>query len=478
MMHLTHSSGAAAVSGLCPDKGVVYKAPAAPFTGGPASLASALAAAFLPVLLLASCQPDETQTGEGDHQDEDPVIQGEYRSEIDRLTGEPQIQHAFEIIEELEPRTMEDHITITEIPAPPFGEDERAEAWLDMIREAGVDEAYRDEEGNAIGVRRGTEGDRRLVLSAHLDTVFPEGTDVTVEMRGDTLYAPGVGDDSRGLAVVLTVLRAMNRADIDTEADIWFVGTVGEEGIGDLRGVKHLFREDGPEIDAFISVDGPGDARIVNQALGSRRYRITFEGPGGHSWGSFGLANPTHALGRAMQTFDDRAANFVAEGPRTSYNVGRIGGGTSVNSIPYEAWMEVDMRSVDHGRLMEIDALFTELIRETLDEQNERRLDGEPLTVDVDLIGDRPSGEIDPQTPFVQRAMATVEHFGFDPSLARSSTDSNTPISLGVPAVTIGRGGAGGNTHSLDEWWLNEDGHIAIQRTLLLSVAEAGLAEE
>lgn len=423
------------------------------------------AASFSAALIVA------TGAGPAMAQEPDPV----YLEEMEELAAHPQVEEAFRIIEELEPRTQEDHITITEIPAPPFGEDERAEAYLEMLQEAGVDEAYRDEEGNAIAIRRGTVGDRTLVVSGHLDTVFPEGTDVTVEMRGDTLFAPGVGDDSRGLAVVLTVLRAMNRAEIETEADVWFVGTVGEEGLGDLRGVKHLFRERGPEIDAFISVDGGGDDRVVNQALGSRRYRITYEGPGGHSWGDFGMANPAHALGRAIRLLDERAAEFVAEGPRTSYNVGVIGGGASINAVPGEAWMEVDLRSVDPDRLSAIDELFLEVVEEALEEQNAARQHGPALEVDVDQVGDRPSGEIAEDEPFVQRAMASVQHFGFEPRLARASTDSNVPIALGIPAVTVGRGGAGGGAHSLDEWWMNEDGHLAIQRTLLLVVAEAGL---
>ena len=410
-------------------------------------------------------------------QEDTVAIQDQYVGEVASVADDPRVQDAFQRIEELEPWTMDNLITITEIPAPPFMEDERAEWYLEALRELGVDEAYRDEEGNVIAVREGTVGDRTLVVSGHLDTVFPEGTDVTVQFRGDTLYAPGVGDDSRGLAILLTVLRAMNEAEIHTEDDVWFVGTVGEEGLGDLRGVKHLFREGGPQIDAFISVDGGGDSRILNQALGSRRYRITFEGPGGHSWGDFGMGNPAHALGRAIELFDERASEFVADGPRTSYNVGRIGGGTSINSIPYEAWMEVDMRSIDQDRLAAIDALFVETVTEALEEQNRRSPDGPSLEVDVDLVGDRPSGEIDPDTPFVQRTLAAVAHFGFEPYLARAPTDSNVPISMGVPAVTIGRGGAGGGAHSLDEWWLNEDGHLAIQRTLLLVVTEAGLAE-
>jgi tripeptide aminopeptidase len=404
------------------------------------------------------------------------AIEAEYAEQAQRLSDEPRIRRAFEAIEALEPRTHDDLVTLTEIPAPPFAEERRALAYLEMLREAGVDTAYIDEEGNAIGIRRGVQGGPTVVLSGHLDTVFPEGTDVTVRIRGDTLYAPGVGDDTRGLIVVLTVLRGLNAAGIRTLGDVWFVGTVGEEGLGDLRGVKHLFRENGPRIDAFISIDGGGDSRVVNAGLGSRRYRATVSGPGGHSWGAFGLVNPAHALGRAIHRFDVAAAGYVAGGPRTSYNVGVIGGGTSVNSIPFEAWMEVDMRSVDADRLAGIDALFTETVRNAIAEQNAGRTRGAALEVDLDLVGDRPSGEIDPATPFVQRAIAAISRFGHDPQLQRSSTDANVPIALGIPAVTLGGGGVGGGAHSLDEWWLNVDGHRAIQRTLLLVVMEAGLA--
>jgi len=405
-------------------------------------------------------------------------IDEQYADEIAALAQDPRVEAAFQRIEELEDWTMENLITITEIPAPPFMEDERGAAYLEMLREVGVDEAYQDEVGNIIGVRRGTGGGRVLVVSAHLDTVFPEGTDVTVQFRGDTLYAPGVGDDSRGLAVVLTLLRAMNEVELQTRDDVWFVGTVGEEGLGDLRGVKHLFREGGPEIDAFISIDGSGLEGVTNAALGSRRYRVTVRGEGGHSWGAFGIGNPAHALGRAIRRFDEVAAEFVSDGPRTSYNVGRIGGGTSVNSVPFESWMEVDMRSLSQESLLELDRRFLATMEEAVAEQNERRLEGPPLILDLEQVGDRPSGEISPQDPFVQRAMATVAHFGAQPRLGRSSTDANVPISLGIPSVTIGGGGVGAGAHSLDEWWLNEDGHLAIQRTLLLILADAGMVED
>lgn len=402
-------------------------------------------------------------------------IDDQYLNEISELADNSSIKNAFDFIVSIDAKTIEDQIMLTEIPAPPFKEEKRAQKYSELLLNAGADSVWIDEVGNVLALRKGEERSHTVALNAHLDTVFPEDTDVTVKMRGDTLAAPGIGDDTRGLVVVLTVLRALEREKIRTGADLLFVGTVGEEGLGDLRGVKHLFRESGPQIDSWIAVDGGGLGRIVNKALGSHRYRVTFEGPGGHSWGSFGLANPAHALGKAIHFFSEQADTFTKEGPRTSYNVGRISGGTSVNSIPFEVSMEVDMRSVSDGSLQQIDEIFQNAVDKALIAENEKRRRGPELTVDVDMIGDRPSGEITPETPLVQRAISTGSYFGSEPGLVRSSTDSNIPISLGVPAVTIGRGGDGGNGHSLNEWWLNKDGHIAIQRALLLLVSEAGL---
>ncbi len=408
-------------------------------------------------------------------QQSESQITEKYHNEIEEIAAEASIKKAFNFIEEIDTKTTNDLIMLTEIPAPPFKEDKRAHKYSEMLREAGADSVWKDEEGNVIALRKGTEGNQTVALDAHLDTVFPEGTDVTVKTKGDTLYAPGIGDDTRGMMVVLTVLRALEQVDIQTKNDVLFVGTVGEEGLGDLRGVKNLFGDNGPGIDYWIAVDGGGLDRIINKGLGSHRYRVTFKGPGGHSWGSFGLVNPAHALGKAMHFFSQEADAFTQDGPRTSYNVGRIDGGTSVNSIPFEASMEVDMRSVSDQKLEQIDKIFQETVMKALDEENNMRRQGPELTVDIEMIGDRPSGEIDPETSLVQRAMSTSQFFGADPVLSRSSTDSNTPISKNIPAVTIGRGGDGANGHSLNEWWLNKDGHIAIQRALLLLVSQAGL---
>jgi tripeptide aminopeptidase len=346
-----------------------------------------------------------------------------------------------------------------------------------MLKEAGVDSVWIDDIGNVIGKRKGRSGKKTVVVEAHLDTVFPEGTDVKVKQKGDTLYAPGVGDDTRGLVAILTVLKGMEKANIETDADVWFVGAVGEEGLGDLRGVKHLFKTNGSKINSYIAVDGDGISEIVHRGLGSYRYRITFKGPGGHSYGAFGIVNPHSALGKAIYYFTNEADKFTRQGIKTTYSVSVIGGGTSVNAIPYESWMEIDMRSESPERLNGIDQLLQTAVQRALKEENGLKRSGPDLTVDVKKIGDRPSGKIEPTVPLVQRAMAVSKHLGAMPHLEVSSTNANTPISLGVPAVTIGSGGIGGNVHALSEWWLNDKGVLGLQNVLLVLLAEAGVAK-
>jgi acetylornithine deacetylase/succinyl-diaminopimelate desuccinylase-like protein len=424
-------------------------------------------------LTVVSLSPLAAGAGPAQAQEPDLAV----AAEVQAIASSPGVVRAMERVEALDPWGMERLVELTQIPAPPFMEEARALRYGELLREAGADSVWIDEEGNVLALRRGRRGGRTVALGGHLDTVFPEGTDVTVRVRGDTLYAPGVGDDTRGLVVVLTVLRALEEAQVETRDDLLFIGTVGEEGLGDLRGMKHLFREGADPIDAWIEVDGGGLDRLVTMGLGSVRYRVTFSGPGGHSWGAFGLANPAHALARAVREFQDAADTLTRSGPRTSYNVGVLGGGTSVNSIPFEAVMEVDMRSESPEALARIEDAFLAAMQRGLEGENELRREGPPLTLEADKIGDRPSGEVDPSAGLVQRAIAATEVFDGNPSLGRSSTNSNIPIARGVPAVTIGRGGVGGNGHAPDEWWINRDGHLAIQRALLLTVAEAGLAE-
>ncbi len=401
----------------------------------------------------------------------------DYDREMRELASRPAIQKAFQHIVELEPQTEKDLIELTEIPAPPFKEEKRGARYAEMLREAGMPEVEIDAIGNVVTRFRGTSGAETVALVAHLDTVFPEGTDVKVRREGNRLLAPGIGDDTRGLALMLAVVRALLHAEVKTRGDILFVASVGEEGLGDLRGVKHLFREGGPKIHQFIAVDGGSTDRVLNKAIGSYRYKITFKGPGGHSWGAFGLGNPAHALSRFIYYFDEEAGEFVIAGPRTSYNIGRIGGGTSVNAIPFENWAEVDMRSEDPGQLKKIDSIMKKAVERALKEQNGKKRRGDPLTVEVELLGDRPSGTVDPSTPLIQRALAATRHFGVEPQLETGSTDANVPIARGIPATTIGRGGEGEGAHALHEWWSNVDGHLGIQKALLLAVASAGVSE-
>lgn len=393
--------------------------------------------------------------------------------EVGKLLKDKSIKSAFEFIDTIENETEKDLITLTEIPAPPFKEENRAVALKNLFIEAGLEDVSIDEVGNVIAVKKGTEGGKVIALDAHLDTVFPEDTNVKVEKKGDTLIAPGIGDDTRGLSMLVAIFKAMKKADIKTKADIWFVGSVGEEGLGDLRGVKHLFRKEARKIDSWISIDGGTIGRVNNAGLGSVRYKAMFKGKGGHSWGAFGLANPHHALGFAIKEFSENAKIFTDDGAKTSFNIGRIGGGTSVNSIPFESWMEVDMRSVDSNRLKEVEAIFKESMQTALKEYNDTGVD-DMISLDLIKIGDRPSGELPLDTPLVQRAISATTLFGYEPSLTRGSTNSNIPISLGIPAITIGRGGVGGGAHSLHEWWVNDNGAEAIKLALLLTVVEAG----
>lgn len=406
-------------------------------------------------------------------------IEAKYIKEVERLAKTKQVKAAFDFIRQQKDSTTEDLITLTEVLAPPFMEDERGKVFSQMLQEAGVDSIWTDKVGNVIGLRKGTSSEPGYVgVDAHLDVVFPEGTDVTVKKVGDTLKAPGIGDDTRGLAMLISMLKAMNKAKIKTQKDILIVGTVGEEGLGDLRGMKYLFNESGLDIDSWIAIDGGSLGRISNAGLGSKRYKLTVKGPGGHSWGAFGLANPHHALGKVIDIFSKDAWDYTSgDIPRTSFNVGRIGGGTSVNSIPFESWMEVDMRAVDPMNLDEIEAIFKTSVEKAISEYNSSGV-RDQVTYELIKIGDRPSGELSPSLPLIQRSMAATQYFGATPSLGRGSTNINIPVSKGIPSVCIGRGGKGGGAHSLHEWFLNDEpGDESIQLALLITLAQAGLGK-
>jgi tripeptide aminopeptidase len=399
--------------------------------------------------------------------------------DVARVLGSASFKAAEAALDHGHDRLVSDIVTLTEIPAPPFKEDKRAAAYLAMLRDAGLSNVEHDAEGNVMGLWKGTGDGPLIAIAAHLDTVFPEGTDVHVTRNGTRLSAPGVGDDSRSLAVLLAMIRAMDAAGIHTSSDILVVGDVGEEGPGDLRGMKQLFLK-GPykdRIKMFISMDGTGAGDdIVNGAVGSKRYRVIFNGPGGHSYGAFGLVNPAFALGRAIATL---SRMVVPKAPKTTYNVGGLGGGTSVNSIPTSVWMDVDLRSEAPAELTTLDLTFCRLMQQAADQENSARSTAQGrISVDLKVIGDRPSGRTPLDSTLARTAGAAVRAMGMKPTFGFASTDANIPISLGIPAITIDSGGSGGREHSLDEW-------IDVEKTaslhgidtallLLLTVAGAG----
>jgi acetylornithine deacetylase/succinyl-diaminopimelate desuccinylase-like protein len=390
----------------------------------------------------------------------------------EKLLAHPLVTKALAAIESDAPRTLEEQKRITEIPAPPFKEKVRAEYYLKRFQDLGLKDAAIDAEGNVIALRKGTGSGPKLVVSAHLDTVFPEGTEVTVKEKDGALRAPGIGDDARGLAALLSVIQTLNAGEIKTVGDLMFVGTVGEEELGNLRGVKALFR-DHKDIDGFISIDGLGVSRIVNQSTGSHRYEMIFRGPGGHSFQEFGLPSAIHAMGRAIAKISDLQ---TPSEPKTTFTVGTVRGGTSVNAIADEARMAVDMRSNATEELLKLEARLLGLVKEAAAEEN-KRWNSDKITVEIKLIGERPAGSVSEDSPIVQatrRAVTTIAR-GARVTLAGSSTDSNMAMSLGIPAVTIGGGGEGGNWHSLNEWYKPTDAHHGPQNALLTILALAGL---
>lgn len=393
---------------------------------------------------------------------------------VGELLRSASVRRAFQFFDRRAAEITDEHARICSIPAPPFGERERAEYLAEKFRQCGLQSARLDAEGNCVALRAGARQQPLLVVSAHLDTVFPPGTDFQVRRERGRLLAPGIADDGCGLAALVALLRALESCSIKTEGSLLFVGTVGEEGEGNLRGARYLLREGewAGHVDAFISFDGPGLERITHAALGSRRYRVRMRGTGGHSWGDFGAANPVHAMGRAIARL---AAYPAPTDPRTTFNVGRIEGGASVNVIPREAAMDVDLRSASSEELLRLDAFFRRAVREAADDENAGRRAGDPpLELDMKLIGDRPSGETPVDTPLVRITEEATRAFGFRPRLDRSSTDSNIAISLGIPAVTLGTGGTSGNSHTLDEWFDPRGRETGLKRALLVMLGLIG----
>jgi len=387
-----------------------------------------------------------------------------------RLMQTPEVKAALDAAKRNEPRFIDEQIRICEIPAPPFKEEARGQELERLFKQLELENVHIDKAGNVIGTRPGAAAHPNLVFSAHLDTVFPEGTDVKVKREGTLLKGPGIGDDCRGLVVMLGVIRALKEGSVKTPGTITFVADTGEEGLGDLRGTKNLFNDSlKGQIDKFISVDGTG-LSVTNIGVGSYRYRVTFKGPGGHSFGAFGMANPIQAMGRAIAKID---AFEVPTNPKTTFNVGRVGGGTSVNAIPFEGWMEVDMRSSDKASLEAVNTKFKAAVKDAVDEENRRWNNRGPVTGSAELVGLRPAGSTPPDSPIIQTTVAASKLFGFDGRLREGSTDSNVPMNLDIPAVTIGGGGIGTGAHALNEAFDTKDSYLGTQRALLLAVALA-----
>lgn len=371
------------------------------------------------------------------------------------------VQAALDLLKTDNAWTLEQQETICEIPAPPFMEAERGVEYRKRLEALGLRNVRVDSVGNVIAERPGTGQGPTVVLAGHLDTVFPEGTDVTVKHENGRMSAPGISDDCRGLASVLAVARAMQKAGVQTTGTVYFVGDVGEEGAGNLRGMRYLFgKELAGKVDYFISIDGSG-LGLTTRAVGSHRYEVTYRGPGGHSYGAFGIPNPIHAMGRAVARIADLQ---VPSSPKTTFSVGMVSGGTSVNSIPFSATIQIDMRSEAPASLNALDSQVQTILHEALAEENARwtgqRAARAQLTMEIDTIGIRPANSAQTaSSPIVMAATSAAKALGFTARGGASSTDSNIPLSLGIPAITISGGGHGGGSHSLGEWY--EDGDSA-----------------
>lgn len=390
------------------------------------------------------------------------------------LWDAPALAGARASLERNDDATIASQVEVSEIAAPTGEEGERA-AWIESkLRALGLSDVRCDAAGNVLGTRAGTEPEAPVVICAHLDTVFPRTVPLRVQRDGKRLVGPGIGDNGRGLAAMLALAGAIDGTGLRTRAPVVFAATTGEEGAGDLCGAKELFANEMSHAAAAIALDGAGDERIVHRALGSRRFRIQFSGAGGHSWTAFGVPNAVHA---ASLTGALLARATLPQLPRTTLSVGRIGGGISVNSIPDEAWLEIDLRSTSEIAL----ATFEEEIRAAataaLHEENLRGMRGAPpLTLAITVIGERPSGETDRSLPLVTAAIEATHLIGRDADLATASTDANVPISRGIPAIAIGAGGRGGEAHTMAEWFENSAGHLGVARALAVVVASAGLA--
>lgn len=398
-------------------------------------------------------------------------ISNDVKETFERLQSSTAIKTGLAFIEEDHHRTLDEQKEICAIPAPTFQEQTRANDYLKRFQELGLDEVLRDDIGNVLGLIRGGGDGPKLVVAAHLDTVFPEGTDTQVIERDGRFYAPGIADDTRGLAEVLGIIRAIKRSAVEPLGDILFCGNVGEEGLGDLMGTKQLF-SDHRDIDGFISIDGTGVSSITYLATGSHRYKISYKGPGGHSYGDFGLPSAIHASGRAIARIADLQP---PADPKTTFTVGTVHGGTSVNAIAEKTELLIDIRSNRETELLQLEAQILDIIKMSVDAENSR-WKSDQLTVDIELLGNRPAGIQSAQEPIVQAAYAAGNMLDIQSRLSSpGSTDANIPISQGIPAIAIGRGGRSGEIHTEREWFDPENAFWGPQKTFLTILALVGV---
>lgn len=404
-----------------------------------------------------------------------PPVQPKAQQAAEALKAHPVVQECLQALKRDEKLTVADQIAITEVEAPPFHEEVRGKDMMRRFRELGLTDVTMDAEGNVIAVRPGVGNGPRLVLAAHQDTVFPAGTDVKVREVDGILHAPGISDDARGLAVILQVLRTMQEYKIETVGDLCFVATVGEEGNGDLRGSKYLFHKSGMKIDGFVSVDGVNIGRLLYAATGSKRYRIHFDGPGGHSWKNYG--NPSAI--QAMCRVGAKIADVVPPAdPRSTFTCGTVVGGTTVNSIAAHAEMELDMRSGGAKELDELEAMILPLVEAGCREENERwgATGDNMVKVRLEPIGHRPGGQQSHDCSVLQAARASMDACGIElKSYDMASTDHNIAINCGIPATTIGGGGAEGNNHNVKEWYDPKDSYLGSQLAFFTSLSLLGL---
>jgi tripeptide aminopeptidase len=387
------------------------------------------------------------------------------------LGAHPLVQQGLAFLRKDHENTIADQKAIAAIPAPPFKEQVRAEEFRKRLAALNLVNVDIDGTGNVCGMRLGRAHGQPLLVEAHLDTVFPEGTNTVVVERDGTLYAPGIMDDARGLAALLSVVRALNAADIRTVGDILFCGTVGEEGLGDLRGMKALFR-DRPGIIGSVSIDGTTANRITYLATGSQRYEIAYTGPGGHSFDAFGTPSAIHAMGRAIAKIAEVRTPLS---PKTTFTVGTVTGGTSVNSIAAAATMFIEMRSNSQAELARLVGRILRVAQQAADEEN-ARWGSSAIQATITLRGDRPPGSQPAAAAIVQAAWMATMAIGQQPHLIEaSSTNANLPISLGVPAITIGGGGRGGREHSLAEWFNPKEAYLGPQMIYATVLGLAGV---